>query len=300
MFKGSMVALVTPMLEDGSVDKAALHDLVEWHIAAKTAALIIAGTTGECATLSADEQFELVSLVVKQVAKRIPVIAGAGTNSTRNTIKLMENAKRAEADACLLVTPYFNKPPQNGLYLHYKTAAEAVDLPIILYNVPSRTACDLLPETVERLAKIKNIIAIKEATGNIERTKEIIKRCGKEFEVYSGDDSTALELMLNGACGVISVTANVAPAKMHAMCAAALSGDHTRAKQLNDELLLLHKNLFLQANPIPTKWALQQMGKIKPYIRLPLIPLETNFHADVRAAMQQAGITTAQLETAKE
>lgn len=300
MFKGSMVALVTPMLADGSLDKVALHELIEWHIASKTTALIIAGTTGECATLSPEEQFELVSQVVKQVAKRIPVIAGAGTNCTRKTIKLMEAAKRAGADACLLVTPYYNKPPQNGLYLHYKAAADAVDLPIILYNVPSRTACDLLPETVERLAKIKNVIAIKEATGNIERAREIIERCANDFAVYSGDDATALELILNGAKGVISVTANVAPEKMYALCEAALSGNTARANQLNNELSLLHKNLFLQANPIPTKWVLTQMRKIKPFIRLPLIELEENYHADVREAMQQANIQTMQPEMMKE
>lgn len=300
MFKGSMVALVTPMLEDGSIDKAALHDLVEWHIASGTTALIIAGTTGEGVTLSPDEQFEINSLVVKQVAKRIPVIAGTGTNSTTKTIQATENAKRAGVDACLIVTPYYNKPPQNGLYQHYKKVAESVDIPIILYNVPGRTACDLLPETIERLAKIKNIIGIKEATGKLDRAQEIIQRCEKNFEVYSGDDATALDLMLNGAQGVISVTTNVAPAKMSAMCEAALNGDKAKALKLNDELMLLHKNLFLQANPIPTKWALNKMGKIKSYIRLPLIPLESNYHADVIAAMQQAGITINQTETIKE
>lgn len=289
MFQGSMVALITPMLDDGSIDKAALHELVEWHIASKTTALIIAGTTGESATLEPSEQFDLISTVVKQVSGRIPVIAGSGTNSTRTTITLTENAKRAGADACLVVTPYYNKPPQNGLYQHYKTIAEMVEIPLILYNVPGRTACDLLPETVERLAKIKNIIGIKEATGKLERASEIIDRCGKQFELYSGDDATALEFMLLGGHGVISVTTNIAPAKMADMCQAALSGNRALAEKINSELALLHERLFLEANPIPTKWALHQLGKIKSGIRLPLIPLDSKHHQAVKEAMQRAG-----------
>lgn len=290
MFKGSMVALITPMLEDGSIDKQALHDLVEWHIASKTTALIIAGTTGESATLDADEQFELLSLVIKQVAGRIPVIAGTGTNSTRTTIKLSQNAKRAGANACLIVTPYYNRPPQNGLYQHYKTIAEQVDIPIILYNVPGRTACDLLPETVERLAAIKNIIGIKEATGIVERVSEIRQRCGNEFKIYCGNDDIGLKTMLLGANGVISVTTNIAPAKMAAMCHAALTGDRETAEQINSELQLLHERLFLEANPIPTKWALHQLGKIKAGIRLPLITLDSKHHQAVKEAMQSAGV----------
>jgi len=290
MFKGSMVAIVTPMLEDGSIDKSALNELVEWHIAAKTTAIIAAGTTGESATLEPEEQLEVVSLVVKQAAGRIPVIAGAGTNSTHTTLKLAENAKRAGADACLIVTPYYNKPTQNGLYAHYKAIAENTSLPVILYNVPGRTACDILPETVERLAKVKNIIGIKEATGKLERAQEILQRCGKDFEIYSGDDATALDLMINGAHGVISVTANIAPAKMAEMCAAALSGDHALARKLNTELDLLHQRLFLESNPIPSKWALHTMGKIKAGIRLPLLPLDSKYHQEVKEAMQNAGV----------
>jgi len=291
MFKGSMVAIITPMHVDGTIDKKALYDLVEWHIQSKTEAIIAGGTTGESATLDMDEQFELASLVVKQVAGRIPVIAGTGSNSTRNTIKLTENAKRAGVDACLIVTPYYNKPTQKGLYQHYKTVAETVDLPIILYNVPGRTACDMLPETVEQLAKINSIIAIKEATGKLERAQEILKRCDKSFSVYSGDDETALQLMLNGAKGVISVTANVAPLKMHEMCAAALSGNHPLAEKINDELKLLHKKLFVESNPTPTKWALHSMGKIQAGIRMPLLPLDNKYHHEVKEAMQNAGVT---------
>ena len=290
MFKGSMVALVTPMHEDGSLDKTALHDLVEWHIQSKTDAIVAVGTTGESATLEPDEQFELISSVVKQVAGRLPVIAGTGTNSTQTTIKLTQNAKRAGADACLIVTPYYNKPTQNGLYQHYKTIAEKVDLPIILYNVPGRTACDMLPETVERLAKINNIIGIKEATGKIERTEDIVKRCGETFAVYSGDDETALKLMQHGAKGVISVTANIAPLKMHEMCDAALNNHTAQAEKINAELALLHKRLFLESNPIPTKWALHTMGKILNGIRLPLLPLDSKYHEEVKEAMQNAGV----------
>ena len=290
MFKGSMVAIITPMHEDGSIDKKAMQELLEWHIAAKTSAIIAAGSTGESATLEADEHFDLVSLVVKQTAGRIPVIAGTGTNSTRTTIKLTEHAKRAGADACLIVTPYYDKPPQNGLYQHYKTVAETVDLPIILYNVPGRTACDILPETVERLAAVKNIIGIKEATGKLERSQEIIKRCGKDFPVYSGDDDTAMELMLNGASGVISVTANIAPLKMQQMCEAALNGDRARAEKINDELKLLHTKLFLESNPIPAKWALHTMGKVSAGIRMPLLPLDAKYHEEVIKAMQHAGV----------
>lgn len=290
MFKGSMVAIVTPMHEDGSIDKKAMQELTEWHIASGTSAIIAAGTTGESATLDTDEQFELISSLVKQVDGRIPVIAGTGSNSTRTTIKLTDNAKRAGADASLIVTPYYNKPSQNGLYQHYKTIAEAVDLPIILYNVPGRTACDLLPETVERIAMIKNMIGIKEATGKVERAQEIIKRCGNHFAIYSGDDDTSMELMLQGAQGVISVTANVAPAKMVEMCKAALSGNRQAAEIINDELKPLHKKLFLESNPVPAKWALHLMGKIQSGIRMPLLPLDKRYHQEVKEALQHAGV----------
>lgn len=291
MLKGSMVAIITPMHGDGTIDKKAMQDLVEWHIESKTNAIIVAGTTGESATLEADEHFELVSLVVKQIAGRIPVIAGTGTNSTRTTIKLSENAQRAGADGCLIVTPYYNKPPQNGLYEHYKLIAETIDLPIILYNVPGRTACDILPETVQRLSAIHNIIGIKEATGKLERAEDIRKRCGNQFAIYSGDDETAMELMLHGANGVISVTANVAPAKMAEMCEAAISGNRPLAEKINDQLKLLHKKLFLESNPIPTKWALHAMGKIQSGIRMPLLPLDNQYHQDVKEAMQNAGVS---------
>jgi 4-hydroxy-tetrahydrodipicolinate synthase len=290
MFKGSMVAIVTPMHEDGSIDRPALHELIEWHIASKTDGIIVAGTTGESATLEPNEQIELVSFVIKQVSGRVPVIAGAGTNSTRSTLNLAENAKRAGADACLIVTPYYNKPTQNGLYQHYKTIAEKIAMPIILYNVPGRTACDLLPETVERLAKINHIIGIKEATGKLERAQNIIRRCDKTFDVYSGDDATALNLMLHGAKGVISVTANVAPTKMYEMCQAALAGNRMVAEKMNAELILLHERLFIESNPIPTKWALQAMGKIQAGIRMPLLPLDKQYHQEVKEAMQSAGV----------
>jgi 4-hydroxy-tetrahydrodipicolinate synthase len=290
MFKGSLVALVTPMQANGAIDKKALADLIEWHISAQTQALVIIGTTGEAATLSFDEKREIMDLTVKQAAGRIPVIAGTGTNCTKTTIKNTQAAMDAGVHAALIVTPYYNKPTQNGLYEHYKAIATSTSLPIILYNVPGRTACDMLPETVERLTKISNIIGIKEATGKIERGIEILNRCGKEFMLYSGDDETASELMLNGAHGVISVTTNVAPAKMYAMCEAALKGNKALADKINAELMPLHKKLFLEANPIPTKWALQEMGKIAGGIRLPLLPLDEKFHQDVRAAMAHSGI----------
>jgi 4-hydroxy-tetrahydrodipicolinate synthase len=292
MFQGSMVALVTPMQHDGSIDNKSLHDLVEWHLASQTDGLIIAGTTGEGSTLTTEEQFEIVSAVVKQVAKRIPVIAGTGSNSTQHTIELTLNAKKAGADAALIVTPYYNKPSQKGLYEHYKLVAEKCPLPILLYNVPGRTACDMLPETIEKLARISNIVGIKEATGKIDRAVDILKRCGDKFVVLSGDDATSLELMANGAKGVISVTANVTPKEMHDMCHAALAGQMAKATQINDKLMLLHKNLFLEANPIPTKWALFEMGLIPEGIRLPLTPLDSTFHPALREAMQAAGMKT--------
>ena len=289
-FKGSMVAIITPMHEDDSIDEQALHDLVEWHIQSKTEAIVVAGSTGESSTLENDEKIKLTQMVVKQVAGRIPVIAGTGTNSTRSTIKLTEQAKRAGADACLIVTPYYNRPTQNGLFEHYKAIAEKVEIPIIIYNVHGRTGCDILPETVQRLTLFPNIIGIKEATGKIERAQEILQRCGKKFEIYSGDDATALELMLAGGHGVISVTANVAPAKMHDMCTAALQGDRVQAEKINAELKLLHERLFVESNPIPTKWALHTLGKIKSGIRLPLLPLDNKHHEQVKEAMQSAGV----------
>lgn len=291
MFKGSIVALVTPMHLDGSIDQAALADLIEWHIAAKTDGFVIAGTTGESATLEPEEHAALLSFVVQKVAGRVPVIAGTGTNSTRTTLKLTEGAKRAGADACLIVTPYYNKPTQNGLFEHYKTIAHKINLPMIVYNVPGRTACDILPETVARLSEIDNIIGIKEATAQLERALAIQKLAHPKFKIYSGDDLTALSLMENGAHGVISVTANVAPKKMAEMCAAALSKNLVRAREINAELNLLHQRLFLESNPIPTKWALQAMGKISPGIRMPLLPLDNKYHQEVKEAMQRAGVS---------
>lgn len=290
MLKGSLVALVTPMHPDGTIDKKSLHELVEWHIAEKTVGLVIAGTTGEGATLTDEEQYEIISIVVAQVAGRVPVIAGTGSNSTHHTILLTRNAKKAGANAALIVTPYYNKPTQNGLFAHYKEISEKVSLPIILYNVPSRTACDMLPETVERLAALPTVIGIKEATGKVERTADIFKRCGKQFAIYSGDDATALDTMRVGAVGVISVTANVAPRKMHDLCQAALQGDMALAEKINHELMPLHQKLFLESNPIPTKWVLNQMGLIPAGIRLPLSSLDPKFHADLKTAMQTAGV----------
>lgn len=293
MFKGSMVALVTPMQPDGYIDKKSLPELIEWHIAEQTDGLVVVGTTGESATLSAAERAEIIALTVKQVAGRIPVIAGTGTNCTATTIKYSQDAAKAGADACLLVTPYYNRPTQKGLIEHYKAVAASTRLPLILYNVPGRTGCDILPETVAELATVNNIIGIKEATGNLERAAAIRKLCGKTFKLYSGDDATGADFILQGGDGVISVTANVAPRKMRAMCDAALAGDSKGAQSVNAQLMPLHQKLFLEANPIPTKWALNQMGLISTGIRLPLLPLDERYHQDLRAALQQSGTTQA-------
>ncbi len=290
MFQGSMVALVTPMHPDGRVDTDALARLVEFHVENGTDAIIAMGTTGESATLDETEHCEVIGQVVKMSAGRIPVIAGTGSNSTREAIELTRCAKQVGADACLLVTPYYNKPTQQGLYLHFRAVAEAVDIPQILYNVPGRTAVDMLPETVERLAGIPNIIGIKEATGDIARGRDIMQRCGPDFEVYSGDDATAVALILAGARGDISVTANVAPGDMHQMCAAALAGDAETAQAINQKLMPLHTRLFVEANPIPVKWALMEMGMISSGIRLPLTELSAENQPVVRLAMQQAGV----------
>jgi 4-hydroxy-tetrahydrodipicolinate synthase len=290
MLTGSLVALVTPMKSDGAIDFEALHRLVEWHIQEKTDGLVITGTTGEAATLTSTEQYELIYSVIKQVNHRIPVIAGTGTNSTQHTLALTQTAQQAGVDAALIVTPYYNNPPQNGMYQHYKTIAESTSLPIILYNVPGRTACDMLPETIARLANIPNIIGIKEATGNPERVIDILNRCPTDFAVYSGVDAINLEIISNGGRGVISVTANIAPGKMHDFCKAALSGDYALAERLHSELMPAHKKLFLQGNPIPVKWALHEMGMISTGIRLPLIPFEPAFHAELAQALNAAGI----------
>lgn len=290
MFQGSMVALVTPMRADGAVDEESLRKLVDFHVENGTDAIVAVGTTGESSTLDEREHCEVIRMVVEQVAGKVPVIAGTGANSTREAIALTRCAMEAGADACLLVTPYYNKPTQEGLYLHYKAVAEAVPIPQILYNVPGRTACDMLPETVERLSHISNIVGIKEATGNMDRGRRILELCGDRLDLYSGDDATAMELMLLGGKGNVSVTANVAPKQMHELCAAAIAGDRETASAINDRLMPLHKKLFVEANPIPVKWALYEMGLIPPGIRLPLTFLSEPNRPVVREAMQAAGI----------
>ena len=285
-----MVALVTPMHQDGSVDNTALRRLVDFHVENGTIAIISVGTTGESPTLDMDEHCEVMRLTVEYAAGRLPIIGGTGANSTTEAIELTRCAQAAGVDACLLVTPYYNKPTQEGLYLHHKAIAEAVAIPQILYNVPGRTACDMLPATVKRLSAIPNIIGIKEATGDLGRAREIIQGCSADFEVYSGDDATALDLMLLGAKGVISVTTNVAPRAMQDMCAAALCGDEKSARAIDARLMGLHTKLFIEANPIPVKWALTQMGLIQGGIRLPLTPFSPAHHEVLRQAMTQAGI----------
>ncbi len=289
MFRGSMVAMVTPMTDDGTVDEAALAGLVEFHVQNGTDAIVAVGTTGESATLNEKDHCDVIRKVVESVNGRIPVIAGTGSNSTQEAIDLTRCAKQAGADACLLVTPYYNKPTQEGLFLHYKAVAEAVDTPQILYNVPGRTAVDMQTETVARLSNIPNIVGIKEATGDIGRAREIMTACGPDFDIYSGDDASAMDLMLAGGHGAISVTANVAPGAMHEMCESAIAGDREKAGSVNEALMSLHQDLFVEANPIPVKWALYEMGKIGPGIRLPLTLLSNEYHAVVRDALVKAG-----------
>lgn len=290
MITGSMVAIVTPMDAQGALDWPALDKLVDFHVQKGTSAIVAVGTTGESATLNVGEHVEVLRRVVKQVDKRIPVIAGTGANCTREAVELTRNAKDVGADACLLVTPYYNKPTQEGLYQHFKHIAESVDIPQILYNVPGRTVCDMLPETVLRLSEIKNIVGIKEATGDVERGKQIIAAADSSFLVYSGDDATAYQLMLAGGKGNISVTANVAPAEMSELCRLAMSGQAQAAKELNDKLMPLHEKLFIEANPIPVKWALHEMGLIDKGIRLPLTWLSEQYHGQVREALRQTAV----------
>ena len=285
-----MVALVTPMFADGSVDFDSLSKLIEMHIESGTAAIVSMGTTGESATLDMDEHCEVMRRTVELAAGRIPIIGGTGSNSTTEAIQLTRCAQQGGVDACLLVAPYYNKPTQEGLYLHHKLIAESVDIPQILYNVPGRTVCDLLPETVARLAVIPNIVGIKEATGSLERMREILSRVPDDFDLYSGDDETGVEFMLQGGHGVISVTNNVAPKAMAAVCEAALAGDRVKAMELNRPLEGLHNHLFDEANPIPVKWALYEMGLIPEGIRLPLTPLSKEFHQPLREAMRDAGV----------
>ncbi|MAC48308.1 MAG: 4-hydroxy-tetrahydrodipicolinate synthase [Oceanospirillum sp.] len=291
MIKGSIVALVTPMTTSGEIDWQALHRLVEFHLENGTDAIVAAGTTGEPTTMSFDEHFDVIRKVVEQVNGRIPVIAGTGANSTSEAVELTQFAKKVGADYCLSVTPYYNKPTQEGLYQHFKAVAEASDLPVILYNVPGRTAVDLHNETVVRLSKLPNIVAIKDATGDVERGKELMERLqDTDFLLFSGDDLTAADFMLQGGHGNISVTANVAPRQMSELCAAALSGDASTAHQINTRLMPLHRALFVESNPIPVKWAVHEMGMIETGIRLPLTMLSPQYHATVREAMQHAGI----------
>ena len=292
MLTGSMVALATPMRTNGDIDNAQLRALVDFHIEAGTDAIVAVGTTGESATLNVKEHCDVIREVVQHVAGRVPVIAGTGANSTSEAIALTRSAKEAGADMALLVTPYYNRPTQEGLYLHYKAVAEAVDLPQILYNVPSRTACDLLPETAARLSSISNVIGIKEATGDLSRVAILRDLCGADFALYTGDDSTTVDFILQGGHGAISVTANVAPEKMHNMCVAALAGDEKLARAIDDDLALLHKNLFVEANPIPVKWALSEMGLISDGIRLPMTVLSIEYQSIVREALVAAGALT--------
>ncbi|CAG2143811.1 4-hydroxy-tetrahydrodipicolinate synthase [Cupriavidus yeoncheonensis] len=287
---GSIVAIVTPMHEDGSLDYPALRALVDWHVAEGTDAIVIVGTTGESPTVTVDEHCELIRVAVEQAGKRIPIIAGTGGNSTNEAIELTAFAKKVGADASLQVVPYYNKPTQEGMYRHFRTIAEAVDLPVMLYNVPGRTVADMNNDTILRLAQVPGIVGVKEATGNIDRAAQLIKDAPEGFAIYSGDDPTAVALILLGGQGNISVTANVAPRKMHEMCAAALKGDVVTARRLHMELIELNQAMFCEANPIPVKWALQQMGKMEGGIRLPLTPLSESNHETVRKALAAAGL----------
>ncbi|KJK23548.1 4-hydroxy-tetrahydrodipicolinate synthase [Cupriavidus sp. 2MCAB6] len=287
---GSIVAIVTPMQEDGSLDFPALRALVDWHVAEGTDGIVIVGTTGESPTVNVDEHCELIRVAVEQADKRIPIIAGTGGNSTKEAIELTAFAKQVGADASLQVVPYYNKPTQEGMYRHFRTIAEAVDLPVVLYNVPGRTVADMQHDTILRLAQVPGIIGVKEATGNIDRAAQLIKDAPEGFAIYSGDDPTAIALMLLGGHGNISVTANVAPRKMHELCVAALKGDAITARRIHMELVELNKAMFVEANPIPVKWALQQMGRMQGGIRLPLTPLSPDYHDVVRKALSNAGL----------
>lgn len=285
MITGSIVALVTPMHDDGQVDWEALDRLVEFHIKQGTDAIVAVGTTGESATLDTKEHCAVIDRVVKVAAGRRPIIAGTGANSTSEAIELTQEAKVLGADAALLVTPYYNKPPQRGLIAHHEAIAAAVDIPQILYNVPGRTACDMLPETIAALADVEQIVAVKEATGDLERARQVIDLVGDRMAVYSGDDETAYELILLGGKGNISVTANVAPAMMHELCMLALDGKADEAKALNDKLMPVHQAMFCEANPIPVKWAMHKMGHMGKGIRLPLVELENRYRAKLEMAL---------------
>lgn len=288
--RGSIVAIVTPMLPDGSLDYPTFRQLIDWQIAEGTQALVVVGTTGESPTVSMEEHAELIRVAVEHTAKRVPVVAGVGGNSTAEAIELAEYARRVGADAGLQVVPYYNKPSQEGMYRHFRAVAEAVDLPTLLYNVPGRTVADLANDTVVRLAQVPNIVGIKDATGDIVRGRDLIRRLPPEFAWYSGDDPTAAAMLLLGGQGNISVTANVAPRAMADLCRAAMAGDVVTTRRLDDQLAGLNRALFLEANPIPVKWALGEMGRSQVGYRLPLCEMDPRHHEAVRAALRQAGV----------
>jgi len=288
--QGSIPAIVTPMHEDGSLDLPAFRKLIDWHVEEGTDALVVVGTSGESATLNVEEHILMVKTAVEHAAGRLPIIAGSGGNSTTEAVELTREAKAVGAQASLQVVPYYNKPTQEGMYRHFSKIAETVDLPVVLYNVPGRTVADMSNETILRLAQVPGIVGVKEATGNIDRAAHLIKHAPEGFRIFSGDDPTAIALMLLGGHGNISVTANVAPRQMSELCKAALAGDAKTARAIHLKLLALHKYLFAEANPIPVKWALQELGRIEGGIRLPLTPLDAPYHDVVRAALREAGL----------
>ncbi|RQO33425.1 4-hydroxy-tetrahydrodipicolinate synthase [Herminiimonas sp. KBW02] len=290
MIQGSLVAIVTPMHADGTLDIPGLRKLIDWHIAEGTDGIVIVGTTGESPTVSVEEHCELIRVAVEHTAKRVPVIAGTGGNSTSEAIELTQFAKDVGADASLQVVPYYNRPTQEGMYQHFKKIAEAVDLPVILYNVPGRTVADMSNDTIVRLSKVPGIIGVKDATGNIGRGTELLRQVGKDFAVYSGDDATAMALMFCGAKGNISVTANVAPRAMHQLCDAAVNQRVAEAVEINNKMIPLHNKLFIEPNPVPVKWAMVEMGLISSGMRLPIVPLAAEFHETVRAALRESGV----------
>lgn len=290
MIKGSIVAIVTPMQADGSLDFPTLHRLIDWHVSEGTDGIVIVGTTGESPTVSVEEHCALIKAAVDHANKRIPIIAGTGGNSTSETIELTQYAKNVGANASLLVVPYYNRPSQEGMYQHFRTIAEKVDLPIILYNVPGRTVADMSNETILRLAQVPGVVGVKDATGNIARGIDLIRLASSEFAVYSGDDATAMALMFCGAKGNISVTANIAPRAMHEMCFAAMNGDIAKAIEINNRLFPLHQKLFIEANPVPVKWAMLEMGLIESGLRLPLLALAEENQDVVRASLLESGL----------
>lgn len=290
MISGSIVAIVTPMHEDGSLDFPGLRKLIDWHIAEGTDAIVIVGTTGESPTVTVEEHCELIKVAVEQSNKRVPIIAGTGGNSTAEAIELTRYAHEVGADASLLVVPYYNRPTQEGMVRHFTAIAEAVEIPVILYNVPGRTVADMSNDTILRLAQVPGIVGVKDATGNIARGTDLLRQAPKSFAVYSGDDPTAMALMFCGGHGNISVTANVAPRAMHELCVAAMAGRTAEAIAINNKLLPLHNKLFVEPNPLPVKWALTQMGLISSGIRLPLVPLSSEYHETVRSALRESGV----------